>query len=184
MKFRGGINRRLKASFVRHPPSVVRWGFCAYGAFKLVVGVTEKGEICRLSFARSTGRRAVPSLWKKSWPNTDFSRDGKAVAPVARALDAGGEIDLLMVGTEFQGKIWRNLLDIPYGEVVAYSELAQRAGAPKAARAVGAACGANPVPILVPCHRVIASDGSLGGFSCGLAVKRKLINRLFPASNG
>jgi O-6-methylguanine DNA methyltransferase len=78
-------------------------------------------------------------------------------------------------GTEFQGKIWRNLLDIPYGEVVAYSELAQRAGAPKAARAVGAACGANPVPILVPCHRVIASDGSLGGFSCGLAVKRKLL---------
>jgi O-6-methylguanine DNA methyltransferase len=177
VKFRGGINRRLKASFVRQPPPIVRWGFCAYGTLTLVVGVTEKGAICRLSFARSTKRRSAPSLWKKSWPNTEFARDGKVVAPVARALGAGGEIDLLMVGTEFQGKIWRNLLDIPYGEVVAYAELARRAGVPKAARAVGAACGANPVPILVPCHRVIASDGSLGGFSCGLALKNKLLKK-------
>ncbi len=84
------------------------------------------------------------------------------------ALDLAG-------GTAFQRKVWRTLQQIPYGETRSYAWVARRIGKPKAARAVGAACGANPIPVIIPCHRVVASDGSLGGFTAGLAWKRKLL---------
>ena len=77
--------------------------------------------------------------------------------------------------TPFHRKVWEVLQRIPYGRVRSYGWVARKVGKPKAARAVGAACGANPVPLLVPCHRVIAGDGSLGGFSGGLGVKKRLL---------
>jgi methylated-DNA-[protein]-cysteine S-methyltransferase len=78
-------------------------------------------------------------------------------------------------GSEFQRLVWRALLDIPWGEVRTYGELAASLGRPGAARAVGAANGRNPVAILVPCHRVVAAGGRLGGYSAGLDVKRELL---------
>jgi methylated-DNA-[protein]-cysteine S-methyltransferase len=81
----------------------------------------------------------------------------------------------LSSGTEFQQKVWRVLTTIPHGETRSYGWVAQRVGKPKASRAVGAACGANPVPVIVPCHRVIAGDGSIGGFGGGLPLKRRLL---------
>ncbi len=78
-------------------------------------------------------------------------------------------------GTEFQRATWRALAAIPYGETISYAELARRIGRPAASRAVGAANGANPLPIVVPCHRVIGADGSLTGFGGGLPVKRALL---------
>lgn len=81
----------------------------------------------------------------------------------------------LTAGTEFQQAVWRTLLKIPRGETRSYGWVAKQISKPRAARAVGAACGANPVPLIVPCHRVIAGDGSLGGFSGGLPRKRKLL---------
>ena len=81
----------------------------------------------------------------------------------------------LRAGTAFQQKVWRALQTIPYGETRSYAWVARKIGKPKATRAVGTACGANPVPIVVPCHRVVASDGSLGGFSGGLPLKRRLL---------
>ena len=81
----------------------------------------------------------------------------------------------LRAGTAFQQAVWRALRMIPYGETRSYAWVARKIGKPTAARAVGAACGANPVPIFVPCHRVVASDGSLGGFSGGLPLKRRLL---------
>jgi len=72
-------------------------------------------------------------------------------------------------------KVWETLRRIPYGRVRSYGWVARRIGKPRAARAVGAACGANPVPLLVPCHRVVAGDGSLGGFSGGLPNKKRLL---------
>lgn len=77
--------------------------------------------------------------------------------------------------TPFQVKVWQALQAIPYGRVRSYGWVARRIGKPNAARAVGAACGANPVPLLVPCHRVVAGDGSLGGFSGGLSNKKRLL---------
>jgi len=77
--------------------------------------------------------------------------------------------------TEFQQTVWRELLKIPCGQTKSYGEIAQAIGKPKAVRAVGTACGANPVPVLVPCHRVLAASGKLGGFSGGLDRKRLLL---------
>ncbi len=81
----------------------------------------------------------------------------------------------LSSGTSFQQKVWRALTKIPRGQTRSYAWVARQIGKPKAVRAVGAACGANPVPVIVPCHRVIASDGSFGGFGGGLPMKRQLL---------
>lgn len=81
----------------------------------------------------------------------------------------------LSAGTSFQRKVWKTIARIPYGRVRSYQWVASRVGGKRYARAVGMALGANPVPIVVPCHRIIAHDGSLGGFSCGLPVKRRLL---------
>jgi methylated-DNA-[protein]-cysteine S-methyltransferase len=75
----------------------------------------------------------------------------------------------------FRVKVWKVLQGIPYGRVRSYGWVARKVGKPRAARAIGGACGANPVPLLVPCHRVIAGDGSLGGFSGGVGVKKRLL---------
>jgi methylated-DNA-[protein]-cysteine S-methyltransferase len=79
-------------------------------------------------------------------------------------------------GTSFQRTVWARLAEIPYGETISYGELARRVGNPKAARAVGAANGANPLPIVVPCHRVIGANGNLTGFGGGVSVKQSLLS--------
>ena len=84
-------------------------------------------------------------------------------------------IPVVLNGTEFQQKVWKQLQLIPFGETISYQELAKRVGDIKKARAVGNANGKNPIPIIVPCHRVIAKDGSLGGFGGGLPIKRYLL---------
>ena len=78
-------------------------------------------------------------------------------------------------GTAFQRRVWQALRTIPFGETRSYGWVAKRIGRPRAARAVGAACGANPIPIVIPCHRVVASDGSLGGYRGGLGWKKRLL---------
>ncbi len=90
-----------------------------------------------------------------------------------RRTEFGCELDL--GGTPFQRAVWRAISTIPWGETRSYAWVAAEAGRPAAVRAAAQACGANPVPILIPCHRVIASDGSLGGFSGGLDLKRRLL---------
>jgi methylated-DNA-[protein]-cysteine S-methyltransferase len=85
------------------------------------------------------------------------------------------ELPLGPEGTAFQRSVWRRLEQIPYGETISYGELARRVGNPKAARAVGSANGKNPLPIVIPCHRVIAGDGGLGGFGGGLRTKEILL---------
>ena len=98
---------------------------------------------------------------------------------VARVLQgrAAGELPPLDLagGTPFQRKVWAALRQIPAGQTESYGHLAVALGAPKAARAVGGACGANPIPLFIPCHRVVPSGGGLGGFSAGLPWKRRLL---------
>ena len=77
-------------------------------------------------------------------------------------------------GTEFQKAVWNAMQKIPYGETKTYKWIAEKIGRPKAVRAVGNACGANPIPLVIPCHRVVATNG-LGGFSSGLNIKKKLL---------
>lgn len=103
------------------------------------------------------------------------------VAAVQSALGGGGVKALPPLdwsgATGFQRRVWAALLKIPRGEVRSYAQIARQIGSPGAARAVGAACGANPIPLLVPCHRVVAARGGLGGFSAGLAWKVRLLTR-------
>lgn len=85
------------------------------------------------------------------------------------------DLPLVPEGTPFQLAVWRKLCDIPYGATVSYGELANRVGNPKACRAVGLANGSNPIPIVIPCHRVIGSNGKLTGYGGGLPIKEKLL---------
>lgn len=84
-------------------------------------------------------------------------------------------VKLHLEGTDFQRRAWAAMRTIPYGDTMSYAQQSKQIGKPRATRAVGSANGANPVPIIVPCHRVIASDGSLGGYALGLAMKRRLL---------
>ena len=115
-------------------------------------------------------------------PRADWKLDKKPFAEVILQLQAyfRGELKefdlpLAMEGTEFQLRVWNALRAIPYGETISYAQLAERIGNPKAVRAVGLANGSNPIPIIVPCHRVIGSNGSLTGFGGGLSTKKKLL---------
>lgn len=85
------------------------------------------------------------------------------------------DLNLDLIGTPFQIDVWNALQTIPFGKTVTYSQIATMIGRPKAVRAVGTAIGRNPIPVIVPCHRVIASNGKLGGYSGGLDIKIKLL---------
>jgi methylated-DNA-[protein]-cysteine S-methyltransferase len=123
----------------------------------------------------STGRRPQS-------PQADWIEDKSPFQEVVRQLEAYFEgkledfdLPLVLAGTEFQLLVWRHLQKIPYGETVSYGQLAKRIGSPDAARAVGLANGSNPIPIIIPCHRVIGSNGDLTGFGGGLPLKKKLL---------
>ena len=83
--------------------------------------------------------------------------------------------NLKLEGTEFQKAVWKLLLKIPWGKTISYKELAEKTGRPKASRAVGNALNANPIPIIIPCHRVIKSDRSMGGYGGGVQIKKELL---------
>jgi methylated-DNA-[protein]-cysteine S-methyltransferase len=126
-----------------------------------------------VSFASSKRAEPVHPEWKE---------DKTPFAEVIRQLLAyfAGELrefDLPLApeGTEFQLRVWNCLRTIPYGETISYAQLAQKIGNSQAVRAVGLANGSNPIPIIIPCHRVIGSDGSLVGFGGGLSNKKKLL---------
>jgi len=149
----------------------------AYGYLDSPVGrllVAGDGERLHcISFP--TGRRARQPTghWRR-----DDDLFSEAFAQL-RAYFAGEltrfDLPLHFSGTDFQNAVWSALRDIPFGETVSYGELAGRIGRPGASRAVGAANGANPLPIVVPCHRVVGTDGSLTGFGGGVATKRFLL---------
>ena len=86
------------------------------------------------------------------------------------------DVKYILEGTEFHMSVWKAIARIPFGKHKAYSEIAEFIGKPKAVRAVGGACGKNPVPVIIPCHRVLGKDGSLTGFGGGIKVKKILLN--------
>jgi len=115
-------------------------------------------------------------------PESSWQEDRAPLSQTIQQLQAyfAGELEnfdlqLAPEGTKFQLEVWRQLCDIPYGETISYGELAGRIGNPKASRAVGLANGSNPIPIVIPCHRVIGSNGKLTGYGGGLPIKEKLL---------
>lgn len=127
--------------------------------------------------------QAHPPLHQERW-----REDASPFRPVTKQLSAyfAGELtefDLPMqtAGTDFQRSVWKGLSEIPYGETISYAGLARRVGNPNACRAVGLANGRNPIAVIVPCHRVIAADGSLGGYGGGLDRKSWLLRHELAA---
>ena len=139
------------------------------------------GELMLCGDEESLTALHLPGHWAK--PAAGWRRDDARFADVARQLEQyfDGErttfdIPLRMQGGPFEREVWAELLRIPYGETASYGEIARRVGKPHASRAVGAANGRNPIAIIVPCHRVIGSDGALTGYGGGLERKRALLD--------
>jgi methylated-DNA-[protein]-cysteine S-methyltransferase len=132
----------------------------------------------------ANGRHAAEPdpTWHKINDLTESSCEANILRECIRQLNAyfAGKLErfdlpLAPAGTPFQLEVWRRLCDISYGETISYGELARRIGKPKASRAVGLANGSNPIPIIIPCHRVIGSNGKLTGYGGGLPIKEKLL---------
>ncbi len=138
------------------------------------------GKIVWAEFEREN-RSPFPELLKMGYFLEEDEHSLKEEIYMLRRYFWGEKIDLskipisFIIGTEKEIVIWNELLKIPYGETVSYSFLAERIGLPYAPRFVGNAVGKNPIPIIIPCHRVIRRDGTLGGFSAGLHVKKYLL---------
>lgn len=145
------------------------------------VALDEAGVLVRASFLRENGREAFTEIVAQD--GDELTWDAEACAPVRAELEeyfAGERTDFALPfelrGTEFQQRVWQELVRIPYGETISYGELAHRVGQAGGSRAVGQANHVNPVPIVVPCHRVIGADGSLTGFGGGVETKRQLLD--------
>lgn len=137
--------------------------------------------LCRITWPCEE-ERALADWRDKHMPEAELVREDEALQPVIRQLEEyldgrrrSFDIPLDLRGTAFQCQIWEALIRIPYGTTRSYAELAAEVGRPAAVRAAGAANGANPVPLLVPCHRIVGKDGSLTGFRGGLTMKEQLL---------
>jgi methylated-DNA-[protein]-cysteine S-methyltransferase len=137
----------------------------------LLVG--DQARLCGVYMESQKYGRQIEESWL---------RDDGSLEPVAQQLDAyfakkliRFDVPLSLRGTSFQRRVWKALAEIPLGKTLSYAELACRVGAPAAVRAIGAAVGRNPISIIVPCHRIVGSDGSLTGYAGGLARKRWLL---------
>jgi methylated-DNA-[protein]-cysteine S-methyltransferase len=129
--------------------------------------------LCYLSFSTGKHAVAVDPQWMEN--RAIFGEAIRQLTEYFAGKREGFALQLDPPGTEFQQSVWSELREIPYGETISYKTLAERIGKPKAVRAVGAANGANPIPIIIPCHRVIGNDGSLTGFGGGLPLKKRLL---------
>jgi methylated-DNA-[protein]-cysteine S-methyltransferase len=148
----------------------------------VLVAASDEG-LCAVIFGRRTRNGFVKELMKR-FPTEPVQRRPGVMKPYRQELKdyfAGTRteftqpMDLRGVHGPFQKKVLRRLARLPFGRVISYGELAIRAGSPRGARAVGAAMAANPIPVVIPCHRVIESRGRLGGYTGGLATKKKLL---------
>ncbi|OYD08504.1 methylated-DNA--[protein]-cysteine S-methyltransferase [Paludifilum halophilum] len=161
---------------------VIAWSEMESPVGPIVIAATNKG-LCRLDFDRGEQTRIGRSLWAKEWIGSiRWERNDVELAPIVQQLKeyfdgvrTQFDLPVDLYGTAFQKLVWRQLQGIPYGEVRSYKDIAQAMGAPKAVRAVGGANNKNPVSIVVPCHRVIGSNGSLVGYGAGLKVKEFLL---------
>lgn len=156
----------------------VEWGFADSPFGLCSVGWIARG-VCHMAF--HDGAQGIPSRLLRDWPEADFSRnDGLAARAVEGIFHKKSDLPVFVRGTAFQLRVWRALLQIPEGTLMSYSRIASSIGSPRAIRAVGTACGANPVAYLIPCHRVVHKNGSLQGYRWGTERKKAMIARESP----
>lgn len=152
----------------------------------ILIGASSEG-VCLLHFCGELkpSQDEISQIVGKEYPGaalelaSDSGLLGEVRAAVAEYLDHGAPLPALLLdpgkGTSFEREVWKALSEIPFGAVRSYAEIARSIGRPKSARAVGQACGKNPIALLIPCHRVVASGGKLGGYSAGLEKKKFLL---------
>ncbi|MFZ0609207.1 MAG: bifunctional helix-turn-helix domain-containing protein/methylated-DNA--[protein]-cysteine S-methyltransferase, partial [Xanthobacteraceae bacterium] len=151
----------------------IRYGLHASPFGTAVVMATERG-LAGLALADAGKERSALADMKSRWPKATYVEDMAATAPLAqRIFDASQwraeqPLRVVLIGTDFEVRVWEALLEIPMGGLTTYSNIAGKIAAPKAARAVGAAVGKNPICFVVPCHRVIGKSGELTGYHWGL----------------
>ena len=158
----------------------ITFGFhpCPFGM--ALVMTTPRG-LAGLALADAGKERAALRDMKSRWPKANYFEDFASTAPTARRIfDAAlwrkdQPLRVVLIGTDFEVRVWERLLDIPMGKLTTYSDLAARTGSPNAARAVGAAVGKNPICFVVPCHRVIGKSGELTGYHWGITRKRAML---------
>ena len=142
-----------------------------------------RGGLCLLSIGRMEMKGSGDDRIGKRLKAEFVEQDDAVLCETRRQIDeymAGRgrvfDVPLSLVGTTFQKEVWNALLQVPYGTTSTYLQIARAIDNEKAVRAVGSACKVNPIGIIVPCHRIVASDGSLGGYYGGLALKRRLLD--------
>lgn len=175
----------MSPGLLLHRATRVRYGFADTPAGRLLVAASERG-VCAIELGaigdRDLSLARLADFARRRLVGPELRADAGAVREACLQLEeyfAGQrrrfELPLDLFGSAFAVSVWRRLQGVPFGQTVSYGELARHLGNPGASRAVGRANGANPVPIFVPCHRVLAAGGRLGGFSAGLAMKRRLL---------
>jgi methylated-DNA-[protein]-cysteine S-methyltransferase len=137
----------------------------------LLVGTD--GVLEELHFSNSPGQKHIAEDWQ--YDEACFKKALQQLSEYFAGNRQEFELEIAPKGTAFQKLVWKELSKIPFGQTASYGEIAERVGNSKASRAVGMANGKNPIPIIVPCHRVIGKDGSLTGFGGGLDVKKQLL---------
>lgn len=158
----------------------VDYGFHPTPLGRCLIGALE-GRICHLAFA-PTGSDSqmlqdLSARWSGATLDSNCESTGRIMERVfSKTPSAEPATELMVRGTPFQVEVWKALLGIPHGTVRSYAEVAQSIGRPRAVRAVGTAIGANPIAWLIPCHRVIRSDGGLGGYRWGIAAKKACLD--------
>lgn len=149
----------------------------------LVLVASPKG-LCKVEFGTFEGNREQREQWAQRWYGEyELAEQAEQLQPIAEQLTQyfkreresfEGELDLQ--GTDFQKRVWLALLTIPYGETASYKHIAETIGSPKAVRAVGGANNQNPLPVIIPCHRIIGASGDLVGYGGGLQTKVHLLD--------
>lgn len=142
---------------------------------------TEYGRalvICRAGYLLALGfTDNVEDFIRPSWQSAEWVEDHAAASEIWLSVLNKETIPAVLLGTDFQIQVWNAMLDLNIDELVSYKDLAIRIGHPKAVRAVANAVGANPISVIIPCHRVISSDGSLGGYRWGLEFKKAILSK-------
>jgi AraC family transcriptional regulator of adaptative response/methylated-DNA-[protein]-cysteine methyltransferase len=158
----------------------VAYGFHPSPFGAALVMATGRG-LCGLAFADPDKKKAALADMRQRWPKAKYQEDAaRTAALAARIFDRklwrpDRPLRVVLIGTDFEVRVWETLMRIPLGRAATYSDIAGSLGAPKAARAVGAAVGKNPVCFVVPCHRVIGKSGELTGYHWGLTRKRAML---------
>jgi AraC family transcriptional regulator, regulatory protein of adaptative response / methylated-DNA-[protein]-cysteine methyltransferase len=158
----------------------IRYGFHPSPFGRALVMITDRG-LAGLAFADEPGGEDAFEDMSSRWPNAHYVEDSEATAAYAERIfdptrwDPKAPLRIVLIGSDFQVRVWEALLRIPMGCAVTYSSIAETLGQPTASRAVGAAVGRNPISFVVPCHRALGKSGALTGYHWGLTRKRAML---------